>query len=56
MGVVYKTQDTRLDRLSAALDTGYRSGGWPAAARKGIEALREQREVKTSCLAFYNIG
>ena len=39
-----------------AMDSGYRAGGWPAAARKGIEVLRAQREAKTNYLAPFNIA
>jgi tetratricopeptide (TPR) repeat protein len=41
---------------AAAMDSGYRAGGWPAAARKGIEVLRAQREAKTNYLAAFNIA
>ena len=41
---------------AAALDAGYRVGGWPAAARKGIDALVAQRKAKTNYLAPYVIA
>jgi eukaryotic-like serine/threonine-protein kinase len=41
---------------AAAMDSGYRAGGWPLAARKGIEVLRAQREAKTNYLAAFNIA
>ncbi len=41
---------------AAAMDSGYRAGGWPEAARKGIEVLRAQREAKVNYAAPYNIA
>jgi eukaryotic-like serine/threonine-protein kinase len=41
---------------AAAMDSGYRAGGWPEAARKGIEVLRAQRDAKTNYVAPYNIA
>jgi eukaryotic-like serine/threonine-protein kinase len=41
---------------AAALDSGYRSGGWPSAAHKGIEAFLAQRKAKTNYLAPYFIA
>jgi eukaryotic-like serine/threonine-protein kinase len=42
--------------FGAAMDAGYRAGGWPAAARKAIETLRAQRETKANYLASYTIA
>jgi serine/threonine protein kinase/tetratricopeptide (TPR) repeat protein len=33
--------------FAAALDAGFRSGGWPGALRKGIEVSLAQRKMKT---------
>ena len=41
---------------SAALEEGNRSGGWPAAARKGIEVLKAHRNAKADFLAPYVIA
>ena len=44
--------DTNLAQFATAFDEGYRSGGLPAAARKGIDVLLAQRKAKTS----YNLA
>jgi eukaryotic-like serine/threonine-protein kinase len=41
---------------AAALDSGFRSGGWPTAAHKGIEVLTAQYKAKTNYLAPYTIA
>jgi serine/threonine protein kinase/tetratricopeptide (TPR) repeat protein len=41
---------------AAALDSGFRSGGWPTAAHKGIEVLTTQYKAKTNYLAPYTIA
>jgi len=41
---------------AAALDSGFRSGGWPGAARKGIEVSIAQHKAKTNYLASYTIA
>ncbi len=41
---------------SAALDSGYRAGGWPAAARKGAEVLIAQHQAKKNYIAPYIIA
>ncbi|MGA7685650.1 MAG: protein kinase [Terriglobales bacterium] len=41
---------------AAALDSGFRSGGWPSAAHKGIEVLTAQYKAKTNYLAPYAIA
>ena len=38
--------DKNGEEFAAALDTGYRSGGWPSALRKGIEVLVAERKAK----------
>jgi eukaryotic-like serine/threonine-protein kinase len=42
--------------LAAALEAGFRAGGWPAAAHQAIEELRAQREAKQNYLAAYTIA
>ncbi len=39
-----------------ALDSGFRSGGWPGAAHQAIEVLTAQRNARTNFLASYNIA
>jgi len=41
---------------AAALDSGFRSGGWPSAAHKGIEILTAEYKAKTNYLAPYQIA
>ena len=41
---------------AAALDAGFRSGGWPAAAHKAIEVLMAQHKARTNFLAPYDIA
>jgi serine/threonine protein kinase/tetratricopeptide (TPR) repeat protein len=41
---------------AAALDSGFRSGGWPSAAHKAIEVLLAQRKAKTNYTAPYQIA
>jgi serine/threonine protein kinase/TolB-like protein/Tfp pilus assembly protein PilF len=43
--------DKNYAEYAAALDAGFRSGGWPSAARKAIEVLLAQRKAKTNSLA-----
>ncbi len=38
--------DKNYAEFTAALDTGFRSGGWPVALHKGIEVLLAQRKAK----------
>jgi len=42
--------------FAAALDAGYRAGGWPDALRKGIEISLAQRKMKTPYLSPYLIA
>ena len=44
------------EEYAAALDSGFRSGGWPSAAHKGIEALTAEYKAKTNYLAPYQIA
>jgi len=48
------------DRINAeyadARDSGFRSGGWPGAAHKGIEVLSAQHKAKTNYLASHPIA
>jgi tetratricopeptide (TPR) repeat protein len=41
---------------AAALDAGFRSGGWPAALRKGIEVSLAQRKAKSGYVSPYGIA
>jgi serine/threonine protein kinase/TolB-like protein/tetratricopeptide (TPR) repeat protein len=41
---------------AAALDSGFRSGGWPSALRKAIEVSLAQRRAKTSYVSPYQIA
>jgi serine/threonine protein kinase/TolB-like protein len=41
---------------SAARDAAYRTGGWPAALRKGIEMLLARRKAKTDYVSAYQIA
>ncbi len=45
-----------LSEYTAALDSGFRSGGWPGAAHKAIEVLTAQRDAGTNHLASYTIA
>ena len=42
--------------LSAAVDQGFRSGGWPEALRKGIEVSLRQRKAKSGYVSPYGIA
>jgi tetratricopeptide (TPR) repeat protein len=42
--------------FAAALDAGFRSGGWPSALRKGIEVSLAQRKAKTGYVSPYEIA
>jgi serine/threonine protein kinase/tetratricopeptide (TPR) repeat protein len=42
--------------FAAALDSGFRAGGWPTAAHKGIEVLTAQYKAKTNYLAPFLIA
>jgi len=48
--------DKNYAEYAAALDSGFRSGGWPSAAHKGIEVLLAQYKAKTNYLAPYQIA
>jgi TolB-like protein len=48
--------DKNLAEFAAALDAGFRSGGWPSAARKAIEVLLAQRKAKTNYRVPYQIA
>jgi serine/threonine protein kinase/Flp pilus assembly protein TadD len=45
--------DKNWNDYAAALDSGYRSGGWPAAEKKAIEVLLAQRKAGVNHLASY---
>jgi tetratricopeptide (TPR) repeat protein len=40
----------------AAMDAGFRSGGWPAALHRAIEVLLAQRKAKTGYVSPYQIA
>jgi TolB-like protein/predicted Ser/Thr protein kinase len=42
--------------FAAAMDTGFRSGGWPAALRKGIATSLAQRNSKAEYASPYSIA
>ena len=42
--------------VAAALDAGYRSGGWPSALRKAIEVSLAQRKARTGYVSPYQIA
>jgi len=48
--------DKNYAEFAAALDSGFRSGGWPSAAHKAIEAYVAQHKNKTNYLASYQIA
>jgi TolB-like protein len=48
--------DKNFTEYAAALDAGFRSGGWPGARRKAIEALLAQRKAKTDFVSPYLIA
>jgi len=48
--------DKNTAEFAAALDTGYRAGGWPDALRKGIEVSLSQRKMKTPYVSPYLIA
>ncbi len=48
--------DKNLAEFAAALDAGFRSGGWPAALRQAIEVLLAQRKAKTGYVSPYLIA
>ena len=48
--------DKSYGEYAAALDSGFRSGGWPSAAHKGIEVLIAQYKARTNYLAPYEIA
>jgi serine/threonine protein kinase len=47
------TGDKNYAEYAAALDAGFRSGGWPSGARKAIDVLLAQRKAKANSLAPY---
>ena len=48
--------DKNYAEFAAALDAGFRSGGWPSALRKGIEVSLAQRKAKTDYISPYGIA
>jgi eukaryotic-like serine/threonine-protein kinase len=50
------TGDRSSAEYAAAMDAGFRSGGWPVAARRAIDVLLAQRKANTNYLAPYQIA
>jgi tetratricopeptide (TPR) repeat protein len=48
--------DKNLTEVGAALEVGFRSGGWPSALRKAIEVSLPQRDAKTEYAFPYVIA
>jgi len=48
--------DKNTAEWAAALDAGFRSGGWPVALRKGIEISLSQRNSKAEYVSPYSIA
>jgi hypothetical protein len=48
--------DKNAAEFAAAMDTGFRSGGWPGALRKAIQALLAQRKTSTGFASSYRIA
>jgi len=48
--------DKNYAEFAAALDAGFRSGGWPSALRKGIDVDLAQRKAKTDYVSPYGIA
>jgi len=48
--------DKNYAEWTAALDTGFRTNGWPGALRKGIEVSLAQRQAKTGYVSPYGIA
>jgi eukaryotic-like serine/threonine-protein kinase len=48
--------DKNYAEYAAALDAGFRSGGWPEAERKAIEVVLAQRQAKTDYVSPFSIA
>jgi serine/threonine protein kinase/TolB-like protein/cytochrome c-type biogenesis protein CcmH/NrfG len=48
--------DKNYAEYAAALDAGFRVGGWPGALRKGIEVSLAQRKARTGYVSPYQIA
>jgi TolB-like protein len=48
--------DKNFAEFAAAMDTGFRSGGWPTARRKALEVSLAQRKAKTGYVSPYAIA
>jgi serine/threonine protein kinase/TolB-like protein/Tfp pilus assembly protein PilF len=48
--------DKNYAEYAAALDSGFRSGGWPSAAHRAIDVLVVQYKAKTNYIAPYQIA
>jgi len=53
---VQLTGDKNYGELAPAMDAAFRSGGWPAAARRAVEVLTAQRKAGNNYLAPYLIA
>ena len=48
--------DKNVREVAAAMDEGFRSGGWPGALRKAIDVSLAQRKANTEYVAPYGIA
>ena len=48
--------DKNYSEWAAAVDAGFRSGGWAAAERKSLEVLLAQRKLKSGYISPYGIA
>jgi len=48
--------DPNYSAFAAAAEAGFRSGGWPAALRKGVEVSLAERKAKTGYVSSYQIA
>ena len=48
--------DKNYVEVTAAVDMGFRSGGWPSALRKGLEVALAQRKAKIGYVSPYGIA
>ncbi len=57
MKIAAQLQDDKdFSEVVTALDTGFRSGGWVNAERKGLEVVLGQRKTKSSYISPYSIA
>jgi eukaryotic-like serine/threonine-protein kinase len=48
--------DKNTAEFAAAMERGFKSGGWPSALRNGIEISLAQRKAKSGYISAYNIA